>query len=199
MTENAANELKDRLDLIEQMVTQGRRSTESWGWTFLLWGVAYYIATAWATLGHSNYAWPVTMITAGVVTGVAASRMKQGQPPTTLGRALSAIWSAMGIALFVVLLALGLSGRFDMHVYMAIIGGMLAVANGASGLILQWKMQLVCAVVWLGAGVVGCFGSDTQVSIVFLGATFFCQIVFGVYAMVCDARRRRQRHGAVHA
>jgi peptidoglycan/LPS O-acetylase OafA/YrhL len=192
------DELKNRLELIEQMMAEGRRSTEKWGWSFVLWGVAYYVAAAWATLGHSDYAWPVTMIATGAISGIFFSRTKHGQPPTTLGRALGAIWSGMGISLFVVLIALGLGGHYDAHVYMAIIGAMLAVANGASGLILKWKMQLACAIVWLGAGVAGCFGTDTQVSIVFLTATFFCQIVFGAYVMISEARRRGQ-HGAVHA
>jgi len=191
-------DLKAQLNLIETMMAEGRRSTESWGWTFVLWGVAYYIATAWSALGRSNLAWPATMIATGIVSGIVASRMKHGHPPTSLGRALAAIWSAMGVSLFVVLLALGFSGRFELHIYMAIIGSMLAAANGASGLILKWKMQLVCALVWLGAGVVGCFGSAAQVSIVFLAATFFCQIVFGIYIMIVEARRRRQR-GVVHA
>ena len=29
-------ELKDRLSLIESMIAEGRRNTESWGWTFVL-------------------------------------------------------------------------------------------------------------------------------------------------------------------
>jgi hypothetical protein len=205
MTENPEqHELKDRLELIEQMMAQGRRSTESWGWTFVLWGVAYFIATAWSSglvptpLWSRQYlAWPLTMILAAVVTSVVASRMAHGQPQTTLGRAIVAVWSAMGISLFIVLVALGLSGRYEIHVFLAVIGGMLGVANLASAIILKWKMQLACAVVWLGAAVVGCFGTENQAGIAFLAATFFGQIVFGVYAMIRDARRRRQV--ALHA
>ena len=38
MPENANEmELKDRLDLIENMLSAGRRKTENWGWTFVLW------------------------------------------------------------------------------------------------------------------------------------------------------------------
>lgn len=192
-------ELQERLSLIESMMAEGRCSSESWGWSFLLWGLAYYAATAWAVLGHSNWAWPVTMGVAVVLTGVIGARISRGHPETTLGRAIGSVWWAAGTALFVVLLALGLSGRYDIHVYMAIIGGMLAVANGTSSLILKWKMQFVCALVWLGAGVAGSFGSDNQASIAFLVAVFFCQIVFGIYAMTLDARRRRRLHGAAHA
>lgn len=199
MAANDETDVRAQLRLIENMMAEGRRSTESWGWTFLLWGVAYYIATAWASLTHSNWAWPVTMVAAGVLTGIIGSRISRGQPETTLGRAIGSVWQAIGVSLFLVLVMLGLSGHYDSHVCMAIIGGMLAAANATSSLILRWKMQFVCALVWMGAGVAGCFGSESQASIAFLTAVFFCQILFGIYAMMLDARRRRQQPGAVHA
>ena len=190
--------LKAQLNLIEAMMAEGRRSTESWGWSFLLWGVAYYVAALWSALGHFTWAWPITMAAGGVLTGIIGARVSRGQPETTLGRAIGSVWMVMGTALFIVLVGLGLSGHYDIHVYMAIIGGMLATANGTSSLILKWKMQSVSALVWLGAGVAGSFGSDNQAEIAFLAAVFFCQIVFGIYAMTLDARRRRQQR-AVHA
>jgi hypothetical protein len=83
-------------------------------------------------------------------------------------------------------------------VFLAIIGGMLGVANLASAIILKWKMQFACAAVWLGAAAAGCFGTENQAGIAFLTAIFFGQIVFGVYAMLRNARRRGQ-HQALHA
>ena len=195
---NEELDLHGRVSMIENMMAEGRRSTESWGWTFLLWGVAYYVALAWSALGHGALAWPVTMIVAIAITGIFGARVSRGHPETTLGRAIGSVWKAMGTALFIVLVALGFSGHYDIHVAMAIIGGMLSVANATSSLILKWKMQFACAVVWLAAGVTGCFGSENQALIAFLVAIFFCQIVFGIYAMTLDARRRRQR-SAVHA
>ena len=191
-------ELKDRLTLIESMISEGRHGTESWGWTFLLWGVAYYVAAAWSTLGRSNWAWPVNMIAAAAITGIVGSRLKSGRPGTTVGRAMGAIWGGMGTALFLVLMSLSIAGRFEPHVFIAFIGGMLGAANAISGLILRWKMQLACALVWWSAGVAACFLSADQTGILFLAATFLCQIVFGIYAMTCDARRRG-RQGAAHA
>jgi hypothetical protein len=198
-------ELTERLKLIETMMTQGRQRTESWGWTFVLWGVAYLVATAWSSglvggpvWAQHHLAWPVTMIAASIATGVVIARMKKGQPPTTLGRAIGATWKAMGISLFVVLMSLGLSGRYDTHVFLAVIGGMLGVANMASAIILKWKMQFACAVVWLGSAIVACFGTEEEAGIAFLAATFFCQIVFGIYAMIRESRRRRQS-AVVHA
>jgi len=190
-------ELKDRLNLIETMIAEGRRKTESWGWTFVLWGVAYYVAIAWASLGHSSLAWPVTMIAACVLMGILISLRAHKDPETTLGRAMAAIWIAMGVSLFTLLFALGFSGRFEFHVFVAIVGAFLGCANAGSSIILKWKMQFACAVVWWACAVAACFGSENQVTGVFLVAIFFCQIVFGIYAMMCESRRRNL--GATHA
>ncbi len=198
MTGELEKDLAERVRLIERMMAEGRQKTESWGWTFVLWGVAYYVATAWATWGHSHLAWPETMIAAAVITAVAASRMSHGQPETTMGRAIGAIWASMGCTIFVLLMSLAYSGRYDGHIFMAIIGAMLATANATSAIILKWKMQFACAVVWLASAVIACFSSDYVTSIDFLAATFVGMIVFGVYAMICESRRRRQS-GVAHA
>jgi hypothetical protein len=199
-------DLAERVRLIESMMAEGRHGTERWGWSFVLWGVAYLVATVWSSgfVGGSVWsqrylAWPVTMIAAGIATGVAIARMKKGQPANTLGKAIGAIWRAMGICLFVVLMSLGYSGRYDTHVFLAIIGGMLGVANMASATILKWKMQFACGVVWLGSAVAACFGTENQAGMVFLAATFFCQIVFGVYAMFLESQRRKLQNGVVNA
>jgi hypothetical protein len=42
-------ELTERLELIESMIAEGRRSTAKWAWTIVLWGVAFYVAIAWST------------------------------------------------------------------------------------------------------------------------------------------------------
>src|ERR1022692_1573994 len=112
MTDNANQiDLRDRLSLIETMIAEGRRTTESWGWTFVLWGVAYYIAIAWSTFGygwsiwgHSYLAWPVTMISTSVLTVILAGRKHSEHPATTIGRAMMAIWVAMGVSMFLLLL-----------------------------------------------------------------------------------------------
>ncbi len=198
MTDNMENhELQERLRLIETMIAEGRRVSGNWGWSFVLWGVAYYVAFAWSALDRSAFAWPVTMIAAGVVTGIASSRRVRNHPRTVMGRAIGSIWMTMGIALFVLMFSLGYSGRIDNHVSLAIAGSMLAVANGASGLILRWKMQLACALVWLAAAEVACFGTEMQGLVAFLAATFFGLIVFGIYAMIRESRRRQG--GVVHA
>jgi len=112
------------------------------------------------------------------------------------GRAISSIWISMGISMFILLLSLGLSGRTDQQLFVAVIAAMLGTTNAASGMILKWKQQFACGVVWWLAAIVSCFGSVAQSVIAFLIAIFVCQILFGVYGMVLEARMRKQREAA---
>ena len=59
-------------------------------------------------------------------------------------------------------MSLGYSGQLDVQVFVAIVGAMLGMANAASGMILKWKMQFACAVVWWAAAVMACFGSENE-------------------------------------
>lgn len=195
-------DLKDRLSLIESMIAEGRRTTESWGWTFVLWGVAYYIAIAWSALGKPALAWSVTMTVAGVLTGLIASRISGRHPETTTGRAMAAIWIGMGISMFILMMCLGMTGRLDLRTGIAIVGAMLGGANATSSIILKWKMQFASAVVWWAAMVAALFTSEYFAGIIFLVAIFFCQIVFGIYGMIAESRRHKAiaaSQGAFHA
>jgi hypothetical protein len=198
---NEELELKDRLSLIESMIAEGRRGTESWGWTFVFWGLAYYVAIGWTAYNQWPWAWLVTMMGAWLLCWAIIRKKRKNQPErrpaTTMGRAILSIWIAMGVSLSLLLPALGFSGRFNQHVFVAVVAAMLGVANGASGMIIRWKAQIASAFVWWAATVAACFGSDDQCTAVFLVAIFLCQIVFGVYAMIGEARARRQ--GVIHA
>ena len=185
-------ELNDRLSLIETMIAEGRQSTQSWGWTFVLWGVAYYVAIAWAYWGNAAIAWPVTMITAGLITALVAMRRSSGRPETKLGRSMASVWISLGVSLFIFGICAGVSGHTDQHVVIAVIAIMLGMANATSSLSLNWKSQFACAIIWWATAVVSLFGTVTQGSIGFLVAIFLCQIVFGVYMMIGEAREARQ-------
>ena len=194
----STQEVKERLLLIQDMLAEGRRSTESWGWVFVLWGIAYYVAILGGAIIRNPVVWPVTMISACVLTGVLVSHKGHGSMNTTMGRAIGSIWIASGISMFLVFLSLGTSGRIDQHIMVAVLGAMLGSTNAASAMILHWKMQFACAVVWWASAVFACFAKTDQITIAFLAAIFFCQIVFGIYAMMRDSRRRKQA-GVIHA
>jgi hypothetical protein len=208
----ARQELTARLNLIETMIAEGRQKTESWGWTFVLWGAAYSAAIVfanlgapvaeWTTFGHRTIAWPITMIGAMILMFVCvalASRKKTSQPDTTIGRAIYSMWIAMGISMFLLLLASGVSGRLDQQMFVAIVASMLGTVNAASSMILKWRQQLLCAIVWWVTAVAACFCNVTQCTLVFLAAIFLCQIVFGAYGMISERKLTAQKSGAVHA
>jgi hypothetical protein len=187
-------ELRERLNLIERMITEGRRSTESWGWVFILWGAAFYLALAWSAWGHNAWAWPASAVIATIITIAVATSKEAHSPDTTLNRAVGAIWIALGISMFLLFLALGLSGRLtDQHLFAAVMSAILGMANGASGLLLRWKVQLACAILWWTAAVAACFGTEAQSTVVFLAAIFLCQILFGLYGVITEAQQRKRR------
>jgi hypothetical protein len=196
MTANAEElELKDRLSLIESMIAEGRRTTGSWGWTFVFWGLAYYVAIGWTAYNQWPWAWLVTMMSAWVLCWAIIRSKRTNQPErrakTTIGRAIFSIWFAMGVSMVLIFPALGISGHFNWHIFVAIVAAMLGFANGASGMMIRWKAQIATAFVWWAASVAACFGSDEQCMVVFLVAIFLCQIVFGLYAMNYEARMRK--------
>jgi len=208
-------ELNDRLSLIESMIAEGRRKTESWGWTFVLWGAAYAAAIVfsnigapvaeWSTWGHQTVAWPITMVGTMIVMFLIIllrSRKDSRQPETTMGRAIYSIWIAMGISMFLLLLAAGIGGRLNQQLFIAIVAAMLGTTNAASSMILKWRAQFLCAVVWWVTAVASCLITISQSTILFLVAIFLCQIVFGVYGMIAESRQRQTRvtaSGAEHA
>jgi hypothetical protein len=189
-------ELTERLNMIEALIAEGRRSCESWGWTFVLWGVAYYVAFFWAAWGHFSYAWPVTVIAASLLTVVGFWRQNR-QPNTTMGRAIGSIWIATGVTMFVLFDALGFSGRLtDARIFLASASAILGLANAACSMMLKWKAEFACALAWWAAAVIASFGSPGLAVDAFLVAIFLCQIVFGVYAMILESRRNKERAAA---
>jgi hypothetical protein len=200
-------ELTERLELIANMMAEGRRSTTRWAWSIVLWGVAFYVAIAWSSglfggpiWGQHYMAWPVTMIGTWLLTWTLAGRMRKSAkaPMTTMRRAIMSIWVAMGISMFALLVPMGLSVRSDQQVCVAVVATLLGTANAASGILVKWKAQIACAGVWWLASAASLFGTVTQSTIAFLAAIFFCQIVFGIYAMILESREQR-RQGAVNA
>ncbi len=63
MTESrnpSQQELLERIEVIERMMRDGRRSVEYWGWTQVLWGTAYLVAIVWTVVSSKpGLAWPM--------------------------------------------------------------------------------------------------------------------------------------------
>ena len=193
-------ELKERIALIESMMQAGRKSTEYWGWNFLLWGIAYLVAVAWSSFlpqaGGPTLAWPVTMIFAVLLTiGIARRRMRN-QPRTEKSRGLQAIWTAMGWGIFVFAFPVAFSGHFQAQSFMAAIEVMLGIAHVASGSFLRWPLQIVVGALWWVAAIASCLVEGNAIAYVFLGATLICNIGFGTYLMIRESRDKARARGA---
>jgi hypothetical protein len=194
MTEQETQEeLLTRFELVERMVKEGRRSTEYWGWTFVLWGTAYLLATGWSYWFHmAGVAWSVTMIAAVLITvAVIQAKKKRGMLSTTLSRSIISVWNAVGIALMIFCFSASLSGHAESHTFVAAIECFLGVANFASSQILRWPTQLFVALLWWVSAAATCFAPETAVAPIFIGATLIGMIGFGLYLMYCEHRDRR--------
>jgi hypothetical protein len=202
---NNRQELAERLNLIETMLAEGRRKTERWGWTFVLWGVAYggaivgsnvgYPFALWSIWGHHSLAWPIAVASALVTMFViiaVSGRREEKQPETVLGRSAFSVWIALAVSMPLLLAALASSGRLDQQGFVAIVCTLLGTTNAASSMILKWRLQFVCAVIWWVAAVSACFSSVPVCLMIFLAAIFLCQIVFGLYGMAAEARGQKQ-------
>ena len=193
MTEQETQEeLLSRFELVEMMLKEGRRSTEYWGWTFVLWGAAYLIAIAWSYWWRQpNLAWPVTMITAAVLTTGVAARKKRAKPQTPVSRAIRGIWTAVGIAIFIFCFAVGLSGHAEMHSYIAVIEIMLGIANCAVSMVLRWRGQFMIALLWWVSAVATCYVGSQWIMPILVFDTLIGLLGFGLYLMYCERRDRR--------
>ena len=199
---NAMNEreITERIALIESMMQAGRKSTEYWGWNFLLWGIAYLVAVAWSSFlpqaGGLTLAWPVTMIFAVLLTiGIARRRMRN-KPRTEKSRGIQAIWTAVGCGIFVFAFPVAYTGHFQAQSFMAAIEVMLGIAHVSSGSVLRWPTQIVVGALWWIAAIASCFVHGNGIAYVFLAATLVCNIGFGIYLMIRESRDKARARAA---
>jgi hypothetical protein len=193
-------DLEDRFHLIEDMVQQGRRTTQYWGWCFLLWGVAYLAATAWGSAtGKPAIAWAVTMIAASVLTSLIAKMKASGKRTTIVGRSVMIFWITIGGALFLICYSTSLTGHAEVHSFAAAIETLIGTAHLASGWLLRWKTQIFNGLLWWGAAVASCLVQADRVGWIFIGMTLAGFVAFGVYLMVLESRAVSRGKLVVHA
>lgn len=188
-------ELMGRLDVIESMLHEGRRTTEYWGWVFVLWGAAYLIAIGWSYApSTAQFAWPVTMVVAGILTAIFAMRKARAKRcQTPLGRAIGGIWAGVGISIFIFCFAAAYSGHLEPHSYDAAILIFVGAANCASSIALRWRTQFLVALLWWISAVAILFAPSPWTVFIVLIDAFFGFLCFGVYLMVRERRDRRRR------
>lgn len=194
-------DLLQRIEMMEQMIAEGRQATMRSGWIFVVWGLAYSIAMAWVIFlpGLANWAWPVCVVAAIAATTFGKRRQKRaGGQENARSRSIAAVWTAMGCALWVYIGGAVASHHGMNHPsYLAAILIFIGLAHVTSALILRWVAQGAAGAVWWVGGFATFFATPEQGIAIFLAATFFGMIGFGLYAMMQERQRAKLNGSAV--
>ena len=186
------DELVQRVALMEAMIAEGRRSTARWGWVFVMWGLVYFVAIGWSFyLPYKYWAWPVCAgiaIAAGIVV-----KVRQKRAGNLIGnirsRSIESVWQGMGTAIMLYVATAIASHHAGSPAYVAAILFFIGLAHAISAMILRWAVQAAVAAIWWISGCAVFFVTSDQSVVIFLVASFFGMILFGLYAMWLERRR----------
>jgi len=188
-------ELVERIDLIERMMAEGRRTTQYWGWCFALWGTGQLVALVSSIfVTHTTLIWSLAMGTCGVVTGlVIASKRKTQKTESLVSRSITAVWFSFGITISLLSFLGQPAGLFNSRAICVIFLALMGLVNSASGAILRWPLQTAAGIAWWAAAVVVMFGPEQILGWTLIVMIVMGEIVFGLYLMA------RERAANLHA
>lgn len=174
-------EIVNRLKLIEEMMAEGRRDTQRWGWVFLLWGIGPLIAMFWERhWPHSPFAWPVVLAACTILNGVLIKiRKRTGEGRTITMRSVGAIWGSTGLTVLLVVLGSAFSGSLELRLIYVALFALVAVAHSASSIILRWPVQFFAAVVWWAACLAALMLPMARLHLLSMTTLFLGNVVFG--------------------
>jgi hypothetical protein len=186
-------ELLDRFAVIEHMIQEGRQTTESWGWLPLLWGTGQILAMFWSM--HSSqppiFPWLIAMSACAVLSGFIFWLRRRQQPArTTVGRALSAVWVGTTVSMFMLGFVGGFTSALSYRAILAVLVCLQGTGNFASGVILRWRLQTAVALLWWVAVPFMMLAPLPWTYWVFIVVTAIGEVLFGLYLMVVERRRR---------
>ena len=193
------DELVQRLELMEAMIAEGRRSTTRCGWIFVLWGVVDLAGMGWEWVRSSYWIWP-TVLTVGFALYFLIRALQKPNPvrcASVEGRVIGAIWSMMGLATSLYV-ASGIYRHLTwQYSYIAGILMLIGLAHAISAVVLRWRVQGLVAALWWAGGIAMFFAhSQRQIFVVFPLELFFGMILFGLYGMMLDRRDHSGLKGA---
>ena len=187
------DDLGQRVALMETMIAEGRRNTARFGWIFVMWGLVYFVAIGWSYyLPYKYWAWPVcaaVAILAGIVVRVREKRAGGGGSGNIRSRSIESVWQGMGTAIILYVAAAIASHHAGSPAYVAAILFFIGLAHAISARILRWGVQAAVAAIWWVGGIAVFFVTSDQSIVIFLVASFFGMILFGLYAMMLERRR----------
>jgi hypothetical protein len=188
MREMSTHSLRFRLDLIEEMISEGRRTTEGWGVYLVIWGLGHTLGWIASYFWRTHWAWHLAVPVCFVAATLRRRREDAGQRSWAT-QAVRAVWLATAIAVsFVALLALPL-GRVTWQQSDLFLFVTLGLANFACGTLLRWPLQRAIGLAWWAvAGLALYLPGPWTVGWLFLGAALTLELGFGLYLMWRDWR-----------
>jgi hypothetical protein len=196
-------ELVQRLEMVEQVIAEGRQATCRYGWAFVMWGTVYVAAIGWQWLNLPlrEWAWAVCVTAAIVIGAVVEGRRKaKGMVGRNVrSRSINAIWESLGVCMILFVATAFASHNANTHAYVAAIMIFLGMAHLASARILRWWLQGVAAAIWLVNGMMSFFVSDVAGIGLFVVSSVFGMILFGLAAMAIERRERARVGESAHA
>lgn len=193
------DDLLQRVDLMEQMIAEGRSGTARFGWIFVLWGLVDLagIALEWAHPGRT-WNWPLVLLSGAVLQFVGFKlRNRAGRvcAANTQSRAISAIWGMMGATLMLYCFTAIFSHQAGGPCYIAAIFMIIGLAHAASAIILRWVAQGAVAVIWWAGGLASFFLSGSWFIAIFCAEMILGMVCFGLYAMLLEQQNRSGQIG----
>jgi len=184
------SELVERVELIERMIEEGRRTIERWGWAYVMWGVGHLLgvlATVTLAPERIGIAWGVLMSACGITMGLVSRRMgRKQQVETQLNRALGSIWWTFG--LMIVFLLFSPPTQTTWSGWYAVFSAAYGGAFFASGHVLKWAPLKMNGLLWWAAGIAMKFLDGSAVLALFAVMALVGEVGFGVYAMAHEKK-----------
>ena len=190
------DELLQRIELMEAMIAEGRRSTMRSGWIFLLWGLVDVAAVTWRFFqpdSHwvGNWDWPICL-SAGVVltfVGRAMQNNGRGLKKSMRGRTVEAVWAMMAIALAIFIATAMVRHLTWQYSYVSGLLIIVGLAHAISARILRWPAQGVVAAIWWLGGIAVFFSrGPADVTAIMFSEMCLGMILFGLYVMILERR-----------
>jgi hypothetical protein len=183
---------RSRLELIEEMIADGRRTTHGWGWPFVLWGVGHLAGIEVMVWAGIYWSWYV-IVPACFIASLAALRRSRAGRQTFAGRAIHAVWTAQMIGLSIFDLIAMPGRRLSWDGYDLFFLCSMGACTYVTGAVLRWRLCMWLGYVWWAAAVLGLtLPGPGTLAWTWMITTITLELGFGIYLVVRDARSARE-------
>jgi hypothetical protein len=141
------------LQLINKMITEVKTGLKDNGFFFLFWGWLVFISAITNFIlfkMHSEYAfyvWPILMPLGGIITliySISRRKKEHKRVKTFVDRAMAYVWTAFGVALFIVLSSASIVGFEKVYPFVLLVYG---IGTFITGGIIKMRLLVIGGIV----------------------------------------------------